>query len=91
MTDVIKEIDALMSAQLMPELMDWKRRQQIACIGGPLLTGLDQLQYWYHSLLTLLHCHYYDYSFVVLILFFFKFFSNSLYRIKKAMCVSKVL
>nr|XP_023665817.1 signal transducer and activator of transcription 4 isoform X1 [Paramormyrops kingsleyae] len=47
MTDVIKEIDALMSAQLMPELMDWKRRQQIACIGGPLLTGLDQLQYWF--------------------------------------------
>uniref|UniRef100_A0A8C9W3Q6 Signal transducer and activator of transcription n=1 Tax=Scleropages formosus TaxID=113540 RepID=A0A8C9W3Q6_SCLFO len=47
MTDVIKEIDALMSSQLTPELMDWKRRQQIACIGGPLLTGLDQLQYWF--------------------------------------------
>ncbi|MFT7807976.1 Signal transducer and activator of transcription 4-like [Arapaima gigas] len=47
MNDVIKEIDALVSAQLTPELMDWKRRQQIACIGGPLLTGLDQLQYWF--------------------------------------------
>ncbi|KAG9349418.1 hypothetical protein JZ751_027861 [Albula glossodonta] len=47
MVDVIKEIDALMNAQLSPELMDWKRRQQIACIGGPLLTGLDQLQNWF--------------------------------------------
>uniref|UniRef100_A0A7N6A8D8 SH2 domain-containing protein n=1 Tax=Anabas testudineus TaxID=64144 RepID=A0A7N6A8D8_ANATE len=30
-----------------PELQDWKRRQQIAAIGGPLLTGLDQLQSWF--------------------------------------------
>uniref|UniRef100_A0A4W5NMG5 Signal transducer and activator of transcription n=1 Tax=Hucho hucho TaxID=62062 RepID=A0A4W5NMG5_9TELE len=44
MTDVIKEIDALIVSQLNPELMEWKRRQQINCIGGPLLTGLDQLQ-----------------------------------------------
>ncbi|KAG7466785.1 hypothetical protein MATL_G00145990 [Megalops atlanticus] len=47
MADVIKEIDSLMSSQLNPELMDWKRRQQIACIGGPLLTGLEQLQNWF--------------------------------------------
>uniref|UniRef100_A0A3P9NH25 Signal transducer and activator of transcription 4-like n=1 Tax=Poecilia reticulata TaxID=8081 RepID=A0A3P9NH25_POERE len=26
---------------------DWKRRQQIAAIGGPLLTGLEQLQSWF--------------------------------------------
>ncbi|XP_076012006.1 signal transducer and activator of transcription 4 isoform X2 [Genypterus blacodes] len=44
---VIKEIDNLMSSQLSPELQDWKRRQQIAAIGGPLLTGLDQLQSWF--------------------------------------------
>uniref|UniRef100_K7FUG0 Signal transducer and activator of transcription 1 n=1 Tax=Pelodiscus sinensis TaxID=13735 RepID=K7FUG0_PELSI len=29
---------------LLEELLDWKRRQQIACIGGPLHNGLDQLQ-----------------------------------------------
>ncbi|XP_070694438.1 signal transducer and activator of transcription 4 [Pempheris klunzingeri] len=44
---VIKEIDNLMTSQLNPELQDWKRRQQIAAIGGPLLTGLDQLQSWF--------------------------------------------
>ncbi|XP_028661929.1 signal transducer and activator of transcription 4 isoform X1 [Erpetoichthys calabaricus] len=45
--ELIKEIDAVMSTQLTEELRDWKRRQQIACIGGPLLTGLDQLQNWF--------------------------------------------
>uniref|UniRef100_A0A671KZ68 Signal transducer and activator of transcription n=1 Tax=Sinocyclocheilus anshuiensis TaxID=1608454 RepID=A0A671KZ68_9TELE len=45
--DVIKEIDALISSQLTPELKEWKRRQQIACIGGPVLIGLDQLQNWF--------------------------------------------
>uniref|UniRef100_A0AAQ4Q120 Signal transducer and activator of transcription n=1 Tax=Gasterosteus aculeatus aculeatus TaxID=481459 RepID=A0AAQ4Q120_GASAC len=47
MDDVIKEIDDLMTSQLNPELQDWKRRQQIAAIGGPLLTGLEQLQSWF--------------------------------------------
>uniref|UniRef100_A0AAR2KQI4 Signal transducer and activator of transcription n=1 Tax=Pygocentrus nattereri TaxID=42514 RepID=A0AAR2KQI4_PYGNA len=42
-----REIDALVASQLMPELQEWKRRQQIACIGGPVLTGLDQLQNWF--------------------------------------------
>ncbi|KAL2302533.1 hypothetical protein Nmel_009962 [Mimus melanotis] len=41
---VIHEIDVLMSNMLTEELLDWKRRQQIACIGGPLHGGLDQLQ-----------------------------------------------
>lgn len=47
MGDVLKEIDSLIVSQLMPELQAWKRRQQIACIGGPVLAGLDQLQNWY--------------------------------------------
>lgn len=47
MVDVIKEIEVLMTSQLSLELSDWKRRQQIACIGGPQLTGLDQLQNWF--------------------------------------------
>ncbi|XP_056145028.1 signal transducer and activator of transcription 4 isoform X1 [Lampris incognitus] len=54
MNDVIKEIDDLMTSQLNPELSDWKRRQQISSIGGPMLTSLDQLQNWFtltaHSL-----------------------------------------
>uniref|UniRef100_A0A8C5ER19 Signal transducer and activator of transcription n=1 Tax=Gouania willdenowi TaxID=441366 RepID=A0A8C5ER19_GOUWI len=37
----------LMTSQLNPELQDWKRRQQIAAIGGPLLTGLELLQSWF--------------------------------------------
>lgn len=43
----VKEIEDLMTSQLSPELQDWKRRQQISAIGGPLLTGLEQLQNWY--------------------------------------------
>lgn len=49
----VKEIEDLMTSQLSPELQDWKRRQQIAAIGGPLLTGLEQLQNWYSELTEL--------------------------------------
>uniref|UniRef100_A0A665W765 SH2 domain-containing protein n=1 Tax=Echeneis naucrates TaxID=173247 RepID=A0A665W765_ECHNA len=45
--DVIKEIEDLVTTQLNPVLHDWKRRQQVAAIGGPLLTGLEQLQNWF--------------------------------------------
>lgn len=57
---VVKEIDDLMTSQLNPELQDWKRRQQIAAIGGPLPTGLDQLQSWYWAecLLRSLHVYF---------------------------------
>lgn len=44
---VVKEIDDLVTCQLYPELQDWRRRQQIAAIGGPQLTGLEQLQNWF--------------------------------------------
>ncbi|XP_011829607.1 PREDICTED: signal transducer and activator of transcription 4 isoform X3 [Mandrillus leucophaeus] len=44
MTQIIHETDLLMNNMLIEELQDWKRRQQIACIGGPLHNGLDQLQ-----------------------------------------------
>ncbi|XP_053129532.1 signal transducer and activator of transcription 4 isoform X3 [Hemicordylus capensis] len=44
MAQVIKEVEALVNNMLTEELLDWKRRQQIACIGGPLYSGLDQLQ-----------------------------------------------
>uniref|UniRef100_A0A8C9TE43 Signal transducer and activator of transcription n=1 Tax=Scleropages formosus TaxID=113540 RepID=A0A8C9TE43_SCLFO len=45
--EVITEVDMLMGSQLEPELKAWKRRQQIACIGGPELTSVDQLQCWF--------------------------------------------
>ncbi|XP_042302517.1 signal transducer and activator of transcription 4 isoform X1 [Sceloporus undulatus] len=44
MAQIIKEMEALVNNMLMKELLDWKRRQQMACIGGPLHSGLDQLQ-----------------------------------------------
>ncbi|XP_062972316.1 signal transducer and activator of transcription 4 [Elgaria multicarinata webbii] len=44
MAQIIKEVEALVNNMLTEELLDWKRRQQIACIGGPLHSGLDQLQ-----------------------------------------------
>nr|XP_008514770.1 PREDICTED: signal transducer and activator of transcription 4 isoform X1 [Equus przewalskii] len=44
MTQIVNETDLLMNNMLIEELQDWKRRQQIACIGGPLHNGLDQLQ-----------------------------------------------
>ncbi|KAM9803108.1 signal transducer and activator of transcription 4 isoform 2-T2 [Syngnathus typhle] len=47
MAVVIQEMDDLMSSQLSVELRDWKRQQQLAVIGSPLLTGLDQLQTWF--------------------------------------------
>ncbi|XP_017654323.1 signal transducer and activator of transcription 4 [Nannospalax galili] len=43
-TQIVNETDLLMNSMLTEELQDWKRRQQIACIGGPLQNGLDQLQ-----------------------------------------------
>ncbi|XP_069081977.1 signal transducer and activator of transcription 4 [Pleurodeles waltl] len=47
LTQIINEVDVLMEGLLTEELKDWKRRQQIACIGGPLHTGLDQFQNWF--------------------------------------------
>ncbi|KAL7991555.1 hypothetical protein Chor_015811 [Crotalus horridus] len=44
MAQIVREVDALVNNILIEELLDWKRRQQIACIGGPLHSGLDQLQ-----------------------------------------------
>lgn len=46
MAQLIKEVETLINNMLREELLDWKRRQQIACIGGPLHGGLDQLQNW---------------------------------------------
>lgn len=47
MAVVVRDIEALMNSELFLELKDWKRRQQIACIGGPSPTELDRLQNWF--------------------------------------------
>ncbi|XP_029461947.1 signal transducer and activator of transcription 4 [Rhinatrema bivittatum] len=47
MAQIVHEIDVLMNGMLIEELLDWKRHQQIACIGGPLHGGLDQFQNWF--------------------------------------------
>uniref|UniRef100_A0A4W3J3N1 Signal transducer and activator of transcription n=1 Tax=Callorhinchus milii TaxID=7868 RepID=A0A4W3J3N1_CALMI len=49
-TELLNQMDFLMNRQLIEELIEWKRRQQIASIGGPLNTCLDQLQNWFTML-----------------------------------------
>uniref|UniRef100_A0A8D0E356 Signal transducer and activator of transcription n=1 Tax=Salvator merianae TaxID=96440 RepID=A0A8D0E356_SALMN len=39
--------DHIQTALIMEELVEWKRRQQMACIGGPPNACLDQLQNWF--------------------------------------------
>lgn len=47
-TGAVTEIGTLLTSQLAPELAAWKRRQQLACLGGPQLTGEERLQCWYY-------------------------------------------
>ncbi|XP_033870941.1 signal transducer and activator of transcription 1-alpha/beta-like isoform X3 [Acipenser ruthenus] len=39
--------EQVQTALITEELVEWKRRQQIACIGGPPNACLDQLQTWF--------------------------------------------
>ncbi len=54
---VIKEIanaltlaEQIQLALISEELPEWKKRQQVACIGGPPNACLDQLQSWWEPL-----------------------------------------
>ncbi|XP_077369170.1 signal transducer and activator of transcription 1a [Festucalex cinctus] len=47
LTDLLNVTQALVSDLISEELPEWKRRQQIACIGGPPNACLDQLQSWF--------------------------------------------
>ncbi|KAI1899446.1 hypothetical protein AGOR_G00061880 [Albula goreensis] len=47
MADVLNMADLIQYTLIAEELPEWKRRQQIACIGGPPNTCLDQLQTWF--------------------------------------------
>ncbi|XP_044160254.1 signal transducer and activator of transcription 1-alpha/beta isoform X1 [Bufo gargarizans] len=55
--DIVQKIGELLnitchtqSSLINEELVEWKRRQQIACIGGPPNACLDQLQSWFTSI-----------------------------------------
>ncbi|XP_078536525.1 signal transducer and activator of transcription 1-alpha/beta isoform X3 [Lissotriton helveticus] len=45
--DLLQVTDQTQYALINDELVDWKRRQQISCIGGPPNACLDQLQNWF--------------------------------------------
>ncbi|XP_048390215.1 signal transducer and activator of transcription 1-alpha/beta-like [Stegostoma tigrinum] len=44
---LLNETEKIEGILINEELVEWKRRQQIACIGGPPNTCLDQLQQWF--------------------------------------------
>ncbi|XP_041637864.1 signal transducer and activator of transcription 1a isoform X2 [Cheilinus undulatus] len=45
--ELLTVTQALLSDLISEELPEWKRRQQIACIGGPPNACVDQLQNWF--------------------------------------------
>ncbi|XP_031439337.1 signal transducer and activator of transcription 1-alpha/beta-like [Clupea harengus] len=47
--EALKMTDHIQFSLTTEELPEWKRRQQVACIGGPPNTCLDQLQSWFTS------------------------------------------
>ncbi|XP_077175615.1 signal transducer and activator of transcription 1-alpha/beta isoform X2 [Paroedura picta] len=49
-TLLLNRTEQAQNALINEDLVDWKRRQQIACIGGPPNTCLDQLQKWFTTI-----------------------------------------
>nr|XP_057907453.1 signal transducer and activator of transcription 1-alpha/beta-like [Doryrhamphus excisus]XP_057907454.1 signal transducer and activator of transcription 1-alpha/beta-like [Doryrhamphus excisus] len=47
LTEVLRVTEALLQDLISAALPEWKRRQQISCIGGPPDACLDQLQDWF--------------------------------------------
>ncbi|KAL2081118.1 hypothetical protein ACEWY4_022971 [Coilia grayii] len=47
--DALTMADHIQFSLITEELPEWKRRQQVACIGGPINACLDQLQSWFTS------------------------------------------
>lgn len=44
--ELLNSIELTQNTLINDELVEWKRRQQSACIGGPPNACLDQLQSW---------------------------------------------
>ncbi|KAM9486347.1 signal transducer and activator of transcription 1-like [Clarias gariepinus] len=53
--NALKLADLTQSTLISEKLPEWKRRQQIACIGGPPNACLDQLQNWFTTVAECLH------------------------------------
>ncbi|KAJ8246649.1 hypothetical protein GJAV_G00253890 [Gymnothorax javanicus] len=49
LADVLNMVEQVEYTLISEELPEWKRRHQIACIGGPPNACLDQLQTWFTS------------------------------------------
>uniref|UniRef100_A0A4W5NL62 Signal transducer and activator of transcription n=1 Tax=Hucho hucho TaxID=62062 RepID=A0A4W5NL62_9TELE len=47
LAEVLNMAEAVLSDLISEELAEWKKRQQISCIGGPPNACLDQLQNWF--------------------------------------------
>nr|XP_046181046.1 signal transducer and activator of transcription 1-alpha/beta-like isoform X1 [Oncorhynchus gorbuscha] len=47
LAEVLNMAEAVQSDLISDELAEWKKRQQISCIGGPPNACLDQLQNWF--------------------------------------------
>ncbi|XP_063286233.1 signal transducer and activator of transcription 1-alpha/beta isoform X2 [Pelobates fuscus] len=50
--ELLNAVEHTQKVLITEELVDWKRRQQIACIGGPPNACLDQLQNWFTYIAT---------------------------------------
>ncbi|CAH2306577.1 signal transducer and activator of transcription 1-alpha beta isoform X1 [Pelobates cultripes] len=50
--ELLNAVEHTQKVLINEELVDWKRRQQIACIGGPPNACLDQLQNWFTYIAT---------------------------------------
>ncbi|XP_053554568.1 signal transducer and activator of transcription 1-alpha/beta [Bombina bombina] len=48
--DLLNETEQTLNGLINDELVEWKQRQQIACIGGPPNACLDQLQIWFTNI-----------------------------------------
>lgn len=48
--ELLNMIEHTQNSLINEELVEWKRRQQIACIGGPPNACLDQLQNWFTTI-----------------------------------------
>ncbi|XP_018552164.1 signal transducer and activator of transcription 1-alpha/beta isoform X2 [Lates calcarifer] len=52
--DILNQAEQIVAALTDVELPEWKHRQQLACIGGPVDTSLDHLEEWFTAVADVL-------------------------------------
>ncbi|XP_035460423.1 signal transducer and activator of transcription 1-alpha/beta isoform X1 [Scophthalmus maximus] len=52
--NILKQAEQIVAVLTDVELPEWKRRQQKACVGGPVDTSLDHLQKWFTTVAEVL-------------------------------------